>query len=115
MSAVEASAELDRQCVQKLKPVRFGVYSSTDRVMSTIEHCMARGIALTVKQRLAMFSICWRYRAQIADPKFTAKVLIVERLLVEGADVAELLDTNVTVRAWRGVPAPRDLFTTTGG
>lgn len=75
--------------------------------MTTIEQCLAQGLELPVRQRLALYAICWRYRAQIADPKFTARVLIVERLAVEHAEVAELLDTNVSVRAWRGGASDR--------
>jgi hypothetical protein len=98
-------ADLDRQCIARLKPVRFGVYSSAARIMSTIGHCLAAGTELTPRQRLAMYALCWRYREQIADAKFTARVLIVERLAVEHAEVTELLHTNVSVRAWRGASA----------
>jgi hypothetical protein len=86
--------------VQKLKPVHFGAYSSTGRVVRTIEATQASGLALSEKQRLALYAICWRYRAQIADNAFTAKVLIVERLLIEMTDVADLMADRPRVRAW---------------
>jgi hypothetical protein len=34
-------------------------------------------------------------------------VLIVERIAVEHAEVTELLDTSVSIRAWRGTVQPR--------
>lgn len=99
------SAALDRQCVDRLKPIRFGLYSSSGRIMTGIEAAMGKGMELSARQRLAMYAICWRYRVQIGDPKFTAQVLIVERVLVEHADVAELQANNVAVRAWRATAA----------
>jgi hypothetical protein len=96
------TAELERECVRRLKPVRFGVYSSTARIVATIEKCLASNIELSYRQQLALYAICWRYRKQIDDNHFTARLLIVERLAVERAEVTELLDTSVSVRAWRG-------------
>jgi hypothetical protein len=108
-----SGADLDRQCLQRLKPVRFGLYSFGTRTMSTIRTVMAQGVELSPRQRLAMYALCWRYRDVIADARFTARVLIAERKLVERAEVTELLDSSVSVRAWRGDAA--DPVATTGG
>lgn len=96
-------SNLDRQCVEKLKGVRFGAYSSTERVMEGIRATLSAGMPLSDRQRLALYAICWRYRGQIGDLAFTARVLIVERLLIEMSEVIQLGVDRPKVRAWRSV------------
>jgi len=54
---------------------------------------------------LALYAVWWRDRQQIGDLAFTTCVLIVERLLFEMSDVAQLSVDRLNVRAWRSVPA----------
>jgi hypothetical protein len=97
--------DLARQCVAKLKPVRFGVYSSTDRIVRGIEHALAGSMDISERQRLTLYKICWRYREQIADWNFQARVLIARAHLEELVDVATLEDERVYVRSWHAPAA----------
>lgn len=85
--------------------MRFGLYSSTERIMEGIRATLSTGVPLSDRQRLALYAVWWRDRQQIGDLAFTTCVLIVERLLFEMSDVAQLSVDRLNVRAWRSVPA----------
>lgn len=95
MSAVtedEKLATLDREMVEKLKPVSFGFFNNTERIVKAVEHGMRQGQPPSHKQRLALYRICWRFRKQIDDNAFIARVLIMQ------AQVTEVSEVNV--RSW---------------
>jgi hypothetical protein len=99
--AVETLSALQIECLSRLAKVRFGVYSSADRIVGVIAAARAGGRPISEAQALALYKICWRYREQIAAAKFMARVLIAMAMLEESMDAAELLGTTVYTRAWR--------------
>ena len=96
----EIFAELDRLCLDKLKPVSFGLQNSADRILKGITFRMAHNQPLSWRQRTAMYQICYRYRRQIGDTKFIARVLIAK---AEADPLAEEEYRNAGrshIRAW---------------
>lgn len=96
----DSLSALQVECLSKLVPVRFGLYSSTDRIVSKVRSMRTA----TPNEAMALYKICWRYRAQINDWKFIARVMIAKALLEESLDLAEIVDNRVYARAWRAPP-----------
>ncbi|MBX9942941.1 MAG: hypothetical protein K2Y40_02570 [Reyranella sp.] len=92
---------VDRQCVAKLKRVSFGVHNSAERMMVGVAHAMETGRPISEAQRLAMYRLCFRYREQIADWSFLARVLICTALIEEMTDVEYREAFRPRVRGWR--------------
>jgi hypothetical protein len=104
--AAEVLSSLQVECLSKLAPVKFGIYSNTDRIVGAIRTAHIRNRPVSANETIALYKICWRYRAQVSDWTFIARVMIAKALLEERLDLADVLDGKVYARAWRA-PAPQ--------
>lgn len=62
---LEPMTPLDKRCILALKPVR-GMSFNAKRIADRLATDLGRGRSISVRQRHALYAICWRYRRQLA-------------------------------------------------
>jgi hypothetical protein len=60
----EPMKRLDKLAILALRRVR-GMSANADRIAKSLLHSFENGQPITVRQRFALYSICWRFRRQI--------------------------------------------------
>lgn len=102
----DAFRALDQQCADRLKAVSFGLQNSCDRIVKGIRFKLGKQQSISWRQRTAMYQICYRFRRQIGDTRFIARVLIAKAEADPHADAERQVEHRPRVRAW----AADDLF-----
>jgi hypothetical protein len=97
-----AFAALDALCLKKLAHVSFGLQNSADRIVTGITFRLGNKQPISWKQRTALYAICYRYRRQIGDTPFIAKVLIARAEADPHAELERQAEHRPKVRAWQG-------------
>jgi len=70
----EPMSSLDVRCIVALRNVR-GMSSNAQRIHEGLDAASLKGQPITVRQRFALYSICWRFRRQLST-KLMVKVTI---------------------------------------
>jgi len=96
----KAFAELDALCVRKLAPVSFGLQNRADSIMKGIAFQLDKKQPVSWRQRVAMYSICYRFRRQIGDMAFIARVLIAKAEADPLAEGERHRQGRPQIRAW---------------
>lgn len=63
-SRFEAMTPLDKRCILALKPVR-GMSDQATRISDGLLADLERARPISVRQRHALYAICWRFRKQL--------------------------------------------------
>lgn len=114
----EPMTSTDERCIAALKDVR-GMSANASRIADTLLSAAKAKLPITVRQRHALYAICWRFRRQI-PMALQVKVTIA---LAEAKAAAEEFRMNEPepIRAFRSIdggkakalpPALEDLFAT---
>ncbi len=98
---------LDLRCVVALNSAR-GLSANAGRILETVKIAAQRKEPITIRQRFALYSICWRFRRQI-PMALQVKVTIA---LAEAKAAAEELRMDTpekeTIRSFRVVDGGKD-------
>lgn len=65
MVTLEPMTSLDKRCILALKPVR-GMSFNAQRIADRLATDLGRGRSISIRQRHALYAICWRYRRQLS-------------------------------------------------
>jgi|GEM_PF-4091407 len=96
----EPMTSTDERCIRALKDVR-GMSANASRIADTLLVAVTQKLPITVRQRHALYAICWRFRRQIPMP-LQVKVTIA---LAEAKAAGEEFRMNEPepIRAFRSI------------
>ena len=60
----EPMTPLDKRCILALKPIR-GLSDNAARIARHLDFALGLGRPITLRQRNALYAICWRFRRQL--------------------------------------------------
>lgn len=91
-----AFAKLDALCLAKLERVDLGGDRDAERMLASLR-AIAEQATLCWRDRAALYQACYRFRTQIGDTPFVARVLIAK---AEADPLVRREGGRAKIRAW---------------